>query len=135
MFQHLLREETVRVSLDAPSREAAFAELVALLPSSQFTPAQKRDILDLFIQREMFESSSLGDGVAISHASVAGLTAPVAVIGISRRGLQYSQGDAKPVHFVFLAVFPDSPEYKSRKFAALSAVEAFFSDHFLRVRL
>ncbi len=135
MFQHLLREQTVRLPLEATTREAAFAELVALLPSGLVPSAKKRDLLDLLIQREMFESSGIGDGVALSHAVVSGITEPVAVLGISRRGFSCPAPDQEPVHFVFLAFFPDTPEFRARKFSILGFVESFFRDAFLRERL
>lgn len=136
MFQHLLREESIKVHLDVPNREAALAELIAILPSWGVTSKQKGSLLELLLQRERFGTTAIGDGIALPHCVFSGISYPLASLGLSRKGIPYPSLDGEPVNLVFLAVFPDHEEYShSEKRRDLHDAENFFRDRFLRERL
>lgn len=133
MFQQLLREQTIKTSLEAAGREAAFAELTAILPSWAVSGKQKSEILELLLQRELFDSTFAENGLAMPHCFFGNLPYPVCALGISRKGIPYQQGgEVHPAHFVFLTVFPENrTDYP----AVLHYARKFFSDPFLRERL
>lgn len=133
MFQQLLHEQTIKTSLEAASREAAFAELTAVLPGWTISGRQKSDILELLLQRELLDSTFTENGLAMPHCFFGELPYPVCALGISRKGIPYQQGtEAKLAHFVFLTVFPENrTDYP----AVLYYVQKFFSDRFLRERI
>lgn len=133
MFQQLLHEQTIKTSLEAGSREAAFAELTALLPAWTISGRQKSEILELLLQRELFDSTFTGNDLAMPHCFFGGLPYPVCALGISRKGVPYQQGtESKLAHFVFLTIFPED---RSGYPAVFHYVQKFFSDPFLRERL
>ncbi len=135
MFQHLLREEAVGLRLEAPNREAALAELIALLPS-QFLPSRKKaDLLDLLLQRERFGTTATGEGVALPHCIFSEASIPIASLGISRKGIAYPSLDGTPVHIIFLVVFPEKSDLDADRYRILREAETFFRDRFLMERL
>lgn len=134
MFQQLLHEQTIKTSLEAGSPEGAFAELTALLPAWVATGRQKSHILELLLQRELFDSTYAGNGLSTPHCFFGNLPYPSCALGISRKGISYSPAGSgqKLVHFVFLTVFPEnSVNYPE----ILAGVQKFFSDPFLSERL
>ena len=135
MFQHLLREETVKLHLEAPNREAALAELIAVLPSWAVPPRQKGNLLELLLQRENFGTTAIGEGVALPHCVFPSIGKSIAALGISRRGISYPSLDGKPVQLIFLTAFPDTPHASEERRLLLHEAENFFRDSFLRERL
>jgi mannitol/fructose-specific phosphotransferase system IIA component (Ntr-type) len=51
-------------------------------------------------------STGIGFGIAIPHASTACVAELVAVVGRSRKGIQFAALDSKPVHLVFFFLAP-----------------------------
>lgn len=135
MFQHLLHEKAIRIPLEASSREGAFAELIALLPSWELSSRQKSRLLEILLQREFFESTAVSRQLALPHCLLPGISDPFCVLGISRKGIAFSAEDGQPVHFVFLSVFPEKNEFSGPRYALLREIENFFKDPFLRERL
>lgn len=135
MFQQLLHEDMFQLRLEAPNREALLAEMVALLPASLLTPVQKSEVLELLLQRERFGTTATGEGLAMPRCTLSGLTAPIACLGISRKGISYPSIDGEPVYLIFLTIFPEDPAYDSEKRSMMQAAETIFKDRFLKERL
>jgi fructose PTS system EIIBC or EIIC component len=135
MFQHLLREESIRLHLDAPSREAALAELVALLPSWGISAKQKGEVLDLVLQRERFGTTAIGDGIALPHCVFHGIAEPLASVGISKKGISYPSLDGAPVNVLLLVIFPENMNSHYERYRVLHDAEVLFRDPFVRERL
>lgn len=135
MFQHLLHEQSIRTHFEAPNREAALAELIALLPSRHLSPQQKGKLLDLLLQRENLGTTATGEGTALPHCSLSDIKVPFASLGISRKGISYPSLDGGPVYLLTLLVFPASEAFALRRYHILREVEALFRDRFLRERL
>lgn len=57
-------------------------------------------------KREMSMSTGIGFGIGIPHASTTLVSDVVAVVGRSRKGIQFEAVDGKPVHLVFLFLVP-----------------------------
>lgn len=133
MFQQLLHEQTIKNSLEAGTLEGSFSELTALFPPLTFSSRQKSAVLELLLQRELFDSTFAGNGLAMPHCFYGNLSSPVSALGISKEGISYpSSSDCKLAHFVFLTVFPENRENYP---AVLHYVQKFFSDNFLCERL
>ncbi len=56
--------------------------------------------------REIRGSTGIGDGIAIPHARISELKEPVLFVGLSRRGIDFSSLDGKPVQLVVLFLTP-----------------------------
>ena len=135
MFQHLFQEQSIRTHFDAPGREAALAELTALLPSWYLNSQQKGKMLDLLLQRENLGTTALGDGIALPHCSLSDIPFPFASLGISRKGISYPSLDGEPVYLLALIVFPPAQEFSLQRHRILREAEIFFRDRFLKERL
>jgi len=64
-------------------------------------------LTSILLDRESLGSTGIGDGVAIPHGKVPGLTRLAAVIARSRAGVQFHSLDGKPAHLFFLVVAPE----------------------------
>ena len=71
---------------------------------------QRRAIEALAWEREQVAATGIGNGVALPHARVAGLTQPLVVVGMSDAGLDFDAPDGQLAHIVLLLLTPaESP--------------------------
>jgi two-component system sensor histidine kinase KdpD len=71
-------------------------------------------ILDLILKREEEGSTFLNEGIAIPHARVEGLDAPVLALGVTRQGVS-DVSTEKPVEYIFLILTAtDAPDTQVR---------------------
>jgi PTS system nitrogen regulatory IIA component len=64
-------------------------------------------LTSILMEREGLGSTGIGDGVAIPHGKVPGLSSIAAVFGRSRAGVQFHSSDGKPAQLFFLIVAPE----------------------------
>lgn len=90
--------------LHAPDAPRAIEQLVRAMP----LPAG----IDLLaataavLERENLMSTGIGDGLAVPHARIDGLTKPIVGLGLSREGVDFDAPDGKPAQLVFLILTP-----------------------------
>ena len=60
------------------------------------------------LEREAAHTTALGGGVAVPHATLAGLERPLLVLGIAPAGIAFGPAGVDPVHVVFLLLSPPS---------------------------
>lgn len=58
------------------------------------------------IEREASHSTSLGNGVALPHATVPGVNRPVVLIGRAPQGVRFDAADGEPVRLFFVLLSP-----------------------------
>ena len=63
-------------------------------------------VYGLLLEREKLQSTGIGDGVAIPHASTDGTTNQAAALVICPAGIEFSAIDGAPVNIVFGVVGP-----------------------------
>lgn len=68
--------------------------------------------LERVLERESFDSTGIGLGIAIPHARVNTIDSLVCAVGRKREGMEYRSIDGKPVHLVFLILYPPSDSHK-----------------------
>ena len=104
--------------------------------SSQVLPSRRKaQILELIIQRERFGTTAIGEGVALPHCVLEGVEAPILLLGISRKGIEYPALDGQPVHFIVMAIFPEKYRGLPERYQLLREAEGIFKDRFLKERL
>jgi mannitol/fructose-specific phosphotransferase system IIA component (Ntr-type) len=85
-------------------------------------------------ERERSMSTGIGDGVAIPHVRLAGLTEIIVGIGVAPHGIDYTTLDRKPVYLMILLATPEGADRDYlRKLAQIMA--ALRSDDDLVPRL
>ncbi|NQY14384.1 MAG: PTS sugar transporter subunit IIA [Henriciella sp.] len=65
-----------------------------------------RDIFDAVIERENLGSTSVGEGVAIPHARIPGLKAPVGAFVRLVEGVDFDAIDGRPCDLIFMLLAP-----------------------------
>lgn len=121
-LSEFLPAESIVAPLEAPSREAAVARLVAALalPGSA---ADRDDLAAAVLAREAAGSTGLGNGVAIPHARTRRLAAPRLAVGRAAKPVDFHAADGKPVTLIFLLAVPESdPRAHLSVLAALSRI-------------
>jgi mannitol/fructose-specific phosphotransferase system IIA component (Ntr-type) len=102
-LSELLSVDLIKVGMQAEDREEAFEELVDLLVSKAGLSARE-EILAAIRDRERQRSTGVRPGLAIPHGKTEAVERLHAVLGISRKGIDYESLDDKPVHVMFLLV-------------------------------
>ena len=65
-------------------------------------------LMEVLVEREKLGSTGIGDGIAIPHGKLMGLSELMLSFGRSRAGVDFDSLDGKPAHLFFLVVAPDN---------------------------
>ena len=90
-------------------------------------------LLAVLNERERLGSTAIGDGIAIPHGKLKGITQILGVFGRSREGVDFDSLDGSPTHLFFLLVAPE--DSASLHLKALARVSRLFKDASFRQRL
>ena len=100
---------------------------------AKFDPEDYETILKAVKDRELSKSTGIGYGVALPHASVAGITDIVAVFGRSPQGVDFQALDNQPVTMCLLFLTPQGQFQKH--LVLLSSFARFLSQRENRQKL
>jgi mannitol/fructose-specific phosphotransferase system IIA component (Ntr-type) len=100
----LLRRGAFVSELHAQTAADAIAELVRALGS--LLTGRKRSARDAVLERELLDSTGVGDEVAIPHAALQGLVQPLLALGRAPTGIDFGAHDGRPARLVFLLLIP-----------------------------
>ena len=104
-FSDLLRPDAVAAGLPVVSKKALFAQLGGL--ARQVLGLEPRLVAERLGERERIGSTGFGGGVAIPHARLPGLTAPVGLFARLAQPIEYQAVDDLPVDLVFALLSPE----------------------------
>ncbi len=113
---------------EAASRKQAIHVLCEAL--SETTGIGARAIEDAVMERERLGSTGVGEGVAIPHARLAGLSAPVGGFLRLAHGVDFEAIDDRPCDLVFMLLAPDGSGADHLR--ALAQVSRFFRQSAVR---
>ncbi len=94
-------------ALEAESKRDVLAELAQAAAAELGVAADT--VLDALIGREQLGSTGIGDGIALPHAKLPGLSEIVVFFGRSPRGIPFEAVDNRPVHLFFVLLAPEEP--------------------------
>lgn len=121
-FADFICFDAVIPQLEATDRDGAIAELAnALDKTGNIGKANCADLIKSIILRENEASTGIGKGVAVPHVKHEDIDKVVAVIGLSRDGIDFSSLDKQPAYTIILLVSPASEPDKH-----LRAMEKIF---------
>ena len=83
ILSQLLNPESVRVSLQATTKDGVILELVELLEKAHAI-SSAGEILDRVMKREAMMSTGIGNGIAIPHGKARSVDRLIAACGVSR---------------------------------------------------
>jgi mannitol/fructose-specific phosphotransferase system IIA component (Ntr-type) len=116
----LLRTSPVVLDLDAATRETALQSLSSALADHLQRPQDSERFSAAVLAREELSGTGVGDGVAIPHAEVEGLTAPALLFCRTARELDFDAPDGEGVRLLFMLLVP--PREFGRELQLLSAI-------------
>jgi len=117
-FSDLLLEADI-CELDNTHKFEALHELISCAVSFISLPDAihfEREVFD----REKKQSTGIGKGIAIAHATTIQVKKIRVALGISRDGIEYDSIDGQPVHLLFLVANP--PDSQMEYLSVLSAL-------------
>ncbi len=102
-----LNPQAVICELGAKSKGDVLHELSRTLAHAHPELVPSR-LVEVFNDREKLGSTGIGEGVAIPHGKLPGLSRLLASFGVSRTGIDFEAIDGKPTHLFFALVAPEN---------------------------
>jgi mannitol/fructose-specific phosphotransferase system IIA component (Ntr-type) len=117
----IMVNEAIIPELNAASRNEAIEELIqSLANAGAISRNVVPDVLKAVLDREKQATTGIGRGVALPHAKLKGIKKPIATIGRSSAGIEFSALDSKPVYSVILLL--SSPEEPDEHLQAMEVI-------------
>jgi PTS system nitrogen regulatory IIA component len=99
--------QAVVPDLSAKSKPEVLQELAASLARAH--PGLKTErVVEVLQEREKLGSTGIGEGVAIPHGKLGGMSQLQAAFGLSREGVDFEAIDGRPTHLFFALVAPEN---------------------------
>jgi PTS system nitrogen regulatory IIA component len=128
----ILSPEMVVPELHGSTKNEVLAELAECLCKGHEEIALDR-LIGVLNERERLGSTAIGDGIAIPHGKLRGITRILGVFGRSAGGVDFDSLDGNPTQLFFLLVAPE--DSASLHLKALARVSRLFKDGAFRRRL
>jgi nitrogen PTS system EIIA component len=104
-ISELLNERLILPNLAGTTKQNVMEEVVKHLATVQ-QGINAGELLKALLEREKLGSTGIGNGIAIPHGKLAGLTDIILVFARSIGGVPFEAIDGKPIHLIFLLVAP-----------------------------
>ena len=104
-ISEVLDKQAIKIGLTATTKEEVLKELVDILAQVE-NIGDPKSILKALIERENLGSTGIGQGIAIPHGKTDKVTRLIAVMGVSKAGVDFDALDGEPVYIFFLLVAP-----------------------------
>jgi len=101
-----LADDLVLTELTSTDKEDVLAELVAPV-ASKLDGFDPRQAVRVLLEREDLGTTGIGDGVAIPHGKLEGLSGIILVVGRSLRGVDFEALDGRPCGIFFMVLAPE----------------------------
>ena len=129
---NLITEARIRSRSEIASKKRLLESLGALLADA--SPALSADnVFERLLERERLGSTGLGHGIALPHARVKEVAAPVGALIQLREGVSFDAIDDRPVDLAFALLVPEAAD--ERHLQLLAGLAQMFNDPDLRQRL
>ncbi|SEN13445.1 PTS IIA-like nitrogen-regulatory protein PtsN [Stigmatella aurantiaca] len=102
-----LSPQAIIADMQARTKTEVLRELSAALVRAH-PNLQEDKLAEVLREREKLGSTGIGEGVAIPHGKLPGMTQLLATFGVSRQGLDFEAIDGKPTHLFFALVAPEN---------------------------
>ena len=103
----ILREDIIKVNLDATNKWEAIQELVDLLISAhELRLTDRHEIIESVFARERSLSTGLEHGIAVPHTVAHCVEEVIGALGISQKGIPFESRDDQPAKLVILLLIP-----------------------------
>ena len=126
----ILNKSAIKLDLESVEKEDVLKEMVDVLAELK-NIGDKKSIVKALIERENLGSTGIGQGIAIPHGKTEKVEELVAILGISRKGVNFESLDGELVYILFFLVAPkDSAGPHLKALAQISRLlrDSFFCD-------
>lgn len=127
----LILPEAILPRLTASSRRQALQVVAEMLAKG--AGVDPRAAFDAVLMRERLSGTGMGEGVAIPHAPVAGVTRPIGAFARLETPIDFDALDGRPADLIFMLLAP--PEKGADHLKALARVSRFLRRAETRERL
>ncbi len=104
-LHELLSPEAIAPSLRVKGKKQALHELSAA--AARMTGLDERSIFDVLLQRERLGSTGIGEGIAIPHGKLPGLSRLFGFAARLEKPIDFEALDGGPVDILFLLLAPE----------------------------
>lgn len=105
-INQMLDENSFLINFEATSKKQMLNELCKLA-NKKFN-LDERTLLENLTKREKLGSTAVGNGIAIPHANISGISEPRLLVATLSEGLDFNAADDQPIDIVFLLLAPDN---------------------------
>ena len=127
-----LGSDSVISQLASRDKTSAIEEMANLLASCH-RELEKKQVLEVFLERERISTTAIGDGVAIPHGKLPNVDRVLGVFARSQEGIDFASLDGEPTHLFFALVAPQNAAADHLK--ALARISRLLKDDTFRQRL
>lgn len=127
----LIAPDAILPNLSATTRRQVLQALGDVLAKS--AKVDGRATFEAVLIRERLAGTGMGEGVAVPHASVAGVSKPLGAFARLETPIDFDALDARPADLIFMLVSP--PDKGADHLKALARVSRFFRRADMRERL
>ena len=127
----ILSADDVLLDLRAPTKDGALAAISRFVASRH--PLTKEEVYANLVEREDIGSTALGQGFAIPHARVPGLSRPIAAFARMEIPIAFDAPDGKPVSDLLVILVPEHAT--EAHLLILAEAASMFCDASFRERL
>lgn len=128
----ILTPNMIVPDLTGNDKSEVLQELAACL-AREHSEIEVKDLVAVLEERERLGSTAIGDGIAIPHGKLRGVSQILGVFGRHPKGVDFESLDGRPTHLFFLLVAPE--DSMSLHLKALARVSRLFKDASFRERL
>jgi nitrogen PTS system EIIA component len=128
----ILAPEAVVADMQATTKPAALDELAGALQRLHADLDRNR-LVEILLEREGLGSTAIGEGIAIPHGKMPGVSNVLAAFGRSKQGVDFDSLDGSSTKLFFLLVAPEDSAGVHLK--ALARVSRLLKDKTFREKL
>ena len=128
----ILVPEAILLDLAGRTKREVLGELAGALAKAESGLDEAR-LVEVLVERETLQSTGIGEGVAIPHGKLPGLSRLLASFARAREGVDFDSIDGQPTQLFFLLVVPEHAGGQHLK--ALARISRFLRDSVFRNRL
>ena len=128
----ILSKEAIKTKIKAANKKQLLQDIASL--ASDIVGIPTMDIAKSLQQREILGPTGIGNGVAIPHVKISGLTNICGFFSRLESPIDFDSADKQPVDLIFTLLAPDNND-GTEHLKALAMVSRMFSNKDIRLKL
>ncbi|MCC2604858.1 PTS IIA-like nitrogen regulatory protein PtsN [Planctobacterium marinum] len=104
-IKDILSSDCTRCAVPITSKKRAL-QIISVVASEKLSELNEEDVLNSLLCREKMGSTGIGNGIAIPHGRVEGLSSPLAIVLTCSPGIEFDAIDNQPVDIFFAILVP-----------------------------